>query len=236
MKSIAESIPVEELPRILERAAEVALKRENVREICKAVFVSDESDHVGSAYSGPYLCYNIFKVEEIKKILVAKTLEDLAQSLGSEICKGILRHIETKVKTKLNHQFNDLKINLSDETFARMTVVVVAITLSIIMTTFGFLIEIIALTVLAVVVYVQSIDVNSISWREKIADEIYNDVSGKKNMLIEKIMPTVMDMCVGTRNELKALVEKIHAEEIKIVLADQNERKFKDICILTLST
>ena len=55
-------------------------------------------------------------------------------------------------------------------------------------------------------------------------------------MLIEKIMPTVMDMCVGTRNELKALVEKIHAEEIKIVLADQNERKYKDICILTLST
>lgn len=227
VKLVRESIPVDELQCIVKNATCEALRRENIRKICNAVHVYDGDENVGTSADRSYVCFSILTVRRIKKVLAKETLEELARYIGKEICKGILRYIESKVDAKLKHQLKDFDIQFSEETLIRMTVVIAVVVISIIVTLFGFIIEAIAITVMAVVVVMMPIDVNSREWRNKIADEVYKDVIEKEGSIIQQIMPTVRKMCVGTQYELKSIMEKINAYKKVITLIDQTKRTYK---------
>lgn len=222
-----ESIPGDELPFIVKDATQRVFHRNNIRTVCNAVHIWDGNENVGTAHDQPYACYSIFTLRRIKKILARETLERLAQSLGSEICKGILRHIESKIQSKLNHEFKHFDIHLSDETLLRMIAIVAAVVITLIVSLLGFIVEAIVITLMAASTYLFSVDVNSSEWRNKTADEIYRNLIGREQTIIENITSTVREMCVGTQNELKSIMKKIDAYKRVITLTDQTERKYK---------
>lgn len=220
LKLFEECIPGDELPSIVEDATDRVVYRDNIRQICSAVHIRDGTADVGTAGNRSYVCYSVFTVRRIKKILAKETMESLAKSLGSEICKGILRHIKAIVQTKLNHEFKDFDINLSTSTLLRMIAVIAAAVMNFIVSLFGFIHEAINLTWMAV-------DVNSREWRDETADEIYSDFIERKRSFKENIVSAVRKMCVGTQNELRSIMKKIDAYKKVITLIDQRARKYK---------
>lgn len=48
-------------------------------------------------------------------------------------------------------------------------------------------------------------DINSVSWRKKVADEIFNKVSEQRRTIIDNISPIVKNSCEVTTGDLERL-------------------------------
>lgn len=105
VKSISESVPIDSLEKILQAASNVALSRDKIRQLCYDIFLKDKGELVGSTDNTSYSCRSMFTVRRLKEQLVEETLNKTAETLGSEICKGILQHIESKIQSKLEKDF-----------------------------------------------------------------------------------------------------------------------------------
>lgn len=69
------------LSTILDQAADRALRFGNIERICFGVDIKDEGKHVGTVDSSPYVCYSMFTVKRIKKMLFEETLRGIVIGL-----------------------------------------------------------------------------------------------------------------------------------------------------------
>lgn len=216
---LSESIPSREIPNIIKEAASQALTSQNIRQLCFDAFIDDEGKNVGTVANAPYRCYSLITVRRLKENLADKTLLKIGESLGSEICIGILEHIQTKVKAKLKSDLISLRFELSPKVFASLTLIVTSIFMFIFNPLLGLLIA--AGTFFATLWW--SVDVNSTEWREKVADEIYDKVKEKRRTILEKIQPEIESLCKKASTELDRVSKNIRVleEEIKIIPLDQ---------------
>lgn len=221
VKTLSKSIPIENLDSIINEAADRALTQENVRQLCFGVDIKDDGKSIGTVKSSSYVCFSTFTVRRLKKYLAQETLQKVGESLGSEICTGILRYIESKVKAELKGDLIHLELELTNEIFATFTIIVMAV-LSFYFTSWFTLIMMVGSMV---VVAVLTVDVNSVEWRRKVADEIYNKVRDKRSNILRKVTPEIKALCQNTSKDLGTVAEKILKIRDRIQLIDKIESK-----------
>lgn len=222
IQSLIQSIPSDKLVSIINEGARKALSRENIRDICFNEFITD-GENVGTVRNSSYICRFFVTVRRIKAQLVKKTLHSVGQSLASEICKGILRHIESKIQSKLRQDLIQLSFNISDEIFAKVTVVLMFVIASVFINPLlGAAVAVGSL----LVTFVLSVDVNSESWRRKIADEIFQTVSKNKHDVLSKLLPMVEKTCRKTAEDLNSVSKKLEKWMQKTECMDIKESKY----------
>lgn len=220
IQSLIQSIPVKELVNIIDEAAEKAFSRENIRNICFNEFITDDRN-VGTVYSHSYVCRFFVTVRRIKTKLVENTLRSVNKSFATEICKGILHHIKSKIQSALRHDLIKIKFDVSDETFSTVTVVVLCVIASVINPLFGVAVAVVSL----VVTFVWSVDVNSESWRRNVADEIFDAVSKNEFEVLNKLLPMVQETCRKTTEDLENVSKRLEEWTQKTECMDINESK-----------
>lgn len=225
IQSLIQSIPSKELNSIVKTAAEIALSREHIRNICFNECIkkeAEEENDIGTVHSNSYVCRFFVTVRRIKAQLVKKTLRSVGKSLASEICKGILHHMKSKIQSALRHDLTKLRFNISDNIFAKVTVVIMSVILFIINPLIGATVAAVSL----VVTFVWSVDVNSESWRRKVADEIFETVSRKEDQVLGKLLPTVKQTCRKTTEDLKKVLKNLEEWTQKTECMDIKESKY----------
>lgn len=204
--SFSESVLAISINTIIQEATDKILSTESIKRFCCDIFLWDKNVAVGTTEDASYSCRSIFTVRRLKEQLVERTLHKTAEALGSEICSGILKHVESDFQTNLEQSFSDLKFKISDELFEKITSVVVFI----ILVAFNnpLLGIIVALSAL-VATFIWSVNVNSTDWRTEIADEIYGTVVKNNADILSNIEGQVKNMCWLALYELNEVSDKL---------------------------
>lgn len=219
IESISDGFPFMNMDTILQEASEKTLSRYSIRQVCYNIFLWDKNVDVGRVDNASYNCRLVFTVRRLKEQLVEKTLNETAKAFRSEICRGVLKHIESNILTNLDENFSDLRLKISDELFATITSVVVFAVI------FGFinpLLGIIVAVGYVVVTFIWSVNVNSTDWREAIADEIYETIVKNKTDIFHKIKGQVEKVCGHAQRELYEVSDTVADFKRHLGQLDQN--------------
>lgn len=207
----------QELESIVQRTFDKILSRRNIRNVCYNVYIRG----VGAGFSSEHNSRSASYVKEIKEQLVNETFSELINSLGREITEDISRYIESYLNKALNVEFFRLKAGLSHEMFGTIHRHVENI--------LEFFFDEIRKIFVAVWTYVStffwSVDVNSEAWREKVADEIYEEVCKKEKSIFKNISDLIRQVCAETKGDLANVLEQIREMNVKLSLPNQQECK-----------
>lgn len=216
--SIIKNIPDRtSLVRIVTMAADQALSWQNIKDLCFGVDLWDDGTHIGIVRNRQYICYFARTVNRLKNKLVAETLNEIAKSLGSKICQGILEHIESRVRANLENEllYRNIKV-FPGALFTTYAIV------GIFITALNPLLGLMFAVFTIVTAFVWSVDINSTDWREKVADEIYETVLQKKQTIISKSVSRIEAVCTETSTNLLKVSTQIKDRIKRLILVDQN--------------
>lgn len=221
LQDLSRSIPYDSLRGILDTAAAKSLTGDKIRSICYSVYLFDDTKAVGTVNSDAYLCFSVFRIKRLKGALVQESLNRIGNSLGSEICNGILHHIESNVKSRLVNDLADLKIELSENLYYSVKdIVITAI--------FWIFSPWVGLIVTAGMIFVNLVwpeNINSESWRRKVANEIHDKMQENRSAILNRIRPDIENSCINTSADLQTVVKNLIALQQKIHLVDQQKCK-----------
>lgn len=218
---LSKNIPIDSLTIIIMEAEEEVFTSRIIRNLCHCVIIRNDRQIVGTANDSSYVCYSMFTVKKLKEYLVEETLKKIGESLASEICTGILRYIESRVKCELKEDLMRLKVELTKELFVSISLTVL-IGLAYLYSTWLSLF----LTVTNVVVtLVRYVDVNSSAWRNKVADEICEKVRQCRSKILRKILPDIEKVCKKTSRDLENVAELLLAHQREIQVVNQMQCK-----------
>lgn len=168
----------------------------NVRNLCDNEFIKDGGETVGTVNSNSYKCRLFSTVGRIKWSLVEITLRTICKSLGLEICKKIMCHIEYKMNPMYSFIYEDQKPGILDTLIETITVETTPFLISICNPIFFANDSIIG-------TFVFSVDVNSLFWRRKVADEIFIMLSKHFKNIVKKTLLLVESLCKNTTEDFK---------------------------------
>ena len=206
-----------EFKTILQATLQEILSCEKIREICYHVNI----EGVGTIQSSEYRCHLNSHVRYIKKELVRETLEEIGKLLGSKIALAISKHIESYLQRNLVTEFLELEAQISEEVYT----VVQALIFRFIRIFFDILAEIIVAVWNYIATFIWSVDVNSATWRKKVADEIHVKIDQNTDSITRNILDLVIKMCTETKGDLKDVLEQIRRLSKKLSLPNQSECK-----------
>lgn len=222
LEKLSGEIPLD-LKEIFNKAERKCLTKEKIRDICYNADINDDDDNrIGTVYSSAYLCYSVFTVKKLKVILVRETLNGIGNSLSSEICNEILHHIKSNVKSGLVNGFAELQKELSENLYYSVKDIVITAIFFIFSSWIGLIVTVGMLFV----TLVWPEDINSESWRQKVADEIYEKVKENKSAILEKVRPKLDDRCRETSTELKNVAQKVLTLRENIHVENQGQSKY----------
>lgn len=221
---VKDNILQDSLKNIVEEAAGEVFTLETITDLCYAVSLQDGDDYIGTVHNRSYCCRSIFTVNRIKKTLVEKTLEAMAKLLGTEICKRIFKLIEKQIKRKLQHEFPDLKLDISINFDALELLIKVTI--------MAMLWPIVAIVLAFSMVYtfLFSVNINDKLWRRSVAKEIYESIMKNRTMLMDELLRIIRDMCSRTKSDLDKTVKEL--EHYKDRMAPLNQQECKLMFVL----
>lgn len=119
IESTTEKVSIISIETIIQDATDKILSRKSIRHMCYDIFLWDKNIAIGTTEDASYSCRSIFTVRRLKEHLEERTLHGIAETLRSEICRGILKHFECSFPTNLEQNFSDLKIKISDDLFGK---------------------------------------------------------------------------------------------------------------------
>lgn len=218
IESISDSFSIISIDTVIQEADKKILSRNLIRQVCLDTFLMDKNVAVGRGDSASYSCRSVFTVRRLKGQLVEQTLHETANAIRSEICKGILRHIESNIQESLNQNFLDLKFKISTNLFENISSVVV---FAIYFAYFYPLLGIIVAVGYVVVTFIWSVDVNSKAWRREIADEIYQTIAENKTNILREIKGHVQNMCRDAQKKLYEVSDRVNGFKRSLGQIDQ---------------
>ncbi|XP_078329869.1 uncharacterized protein LOC111116827 isoform X2 [Crassostrea virginica] len=178
----------------------------------------DGDDYIGTTNSRSYCCRSIFTVKRIKRTLVQHTLEAIAKLLGTEICRRMSKHIEEQIQIKLQHEFPDLKLDISLTNFNVFAFLFDAF----IITIFWPIVAIVlAFSIVSTLLF--SVNINDKLWRRSVALEIYHCIMENRNMLMYGILREIRKMCTRTISDLDKALKQLERFKDRMVLLNQQE-------------
>lgn len=226
IRSLKDSVPIAELNEIIHTAANKALSEENIRRLCFNVHLKEGNTNIGTTESHSYFCRSPWTVWGMRRQLIGKTLEAISKSFASEICQGILKHIESKIRMNLEMELGGGGFNfiISPEVFT--TVMLIG---SVILSLFIPLAGIVVAMLAVIGAFLESVDVNSKYWRKPYADEIYETVRKKRTSIERNILYEIETMCEKTKKDLQAVSTQINDLKQELKFPDQDTCKYS-IC------
>lgn len=225
---IPEKVSIISIETIIEDATDKILSKESIRQICYDIFLWDKNIAIGTTEDASYSCRSIFTVRRLKEHLEERTLHEIAETLKSEFCRGILKHFECSFTTNLEQTFSDLKFKISDELFEKIASVVVFI---VVVAFNNPLLGIIVAVTTLVGTFIRSINVNSTDWRTQIADGVYETIVKNKTNILSNIEGQVKNMCWPALQELNEVSESVTGFKRRLGQTGQKPCKYNCLTI-----
>lgn len=213
VKSLIKMIPVDDIEHIIDRAADRSFSKESITRLCFSAVIQES----GNTYSGPYYC-SFFTVRRLKRELVENTMESMRQLLVSEVEDEIDQHIAKYVLDRVGpiQTFISLDFPTIINSISFGIAIIVAMWFNVIPVLIVSAFVIIASLLIAV-------DVNSISWRKNVANEIYENLSKNKVKVIKDISSNIKQRCKETIDQLRSVSSKLENFKRRINLIDQDK-------------
>lgn len=221
LRSFVDVFPTEHINEKIANSINELLTRENIRKICREVFIVYKTDPVGSVDSEPYYCYSTFTVKDIKEDLVNETLTTAGKLLGSKICHDILQYIEKLVSEKLSEQFQNYSFQMPDT----MPNIFINVFVGAIVTFFKTLSGIVVTIFTFFITIISPVDVNSWDWRRKVADEIYANIDKNRMSLHRFAQDQVKKIRQKTVADLEIILLQLDDFKQQIIPIDFKKRK-----------
>lgn len=169
VESIRGSFPLHSIEDIVKKAVSRALTYENIRDVCRQAYISE----IGNIHCASYTTRSIFTLNRISVQLKDKTKESITRYLGTEICSELKNHIRLEPG-------NTLRLEFIQDVLGKATGVVLASMLIVMISVVNPIAGVIAAAGAGIVTVLAGTDVNSTSWRDMIANEIYKEVSNQR--------------------------------------------------------
>lgn len=213
VKSLIKMIPVDDIEHIIDRAADRSFSKESITRLCFSAVIQES----GNTDSGPYYC-SFFTVRRLKRELVENTMESMRQLLVSEVEDEIDQHIAKYVRDRVGpiQTFIPLDFPTIINSISFGIAIIVAIWFNVIPVLIVSAFVIIASLLIAV-------DVNSISWRKNVANEIYENLSKNKVKVIKDISSNIKQICKETIDQLRSVSSQLENFKRRINLIDQDK-------------
>ena len=223
VKSTRNSVPLEDLKRIVNVAAAEVMAFRNILRLCNNVSLRDGTTIVGTSSSNKYPCRFSLNVTLLKNQLIKETLDQVTKSFASEMCQGILKHIKSKVETTLQSELDFSKISISDNLYANVYFLIAIAFKTYI---YPYVRDAVVTVMKLPTTFIWAVDVNGREWREKVATEIYDTVREREHAVKQNILKKTSIMCTEAVEDLRSVSEKINDIKDSICFPDQDTRKF----------
>lgn len=222
LRSFVDKFPTELINGKISNSINELLTQPKIREICAEEIIVYKTDLVGSVYSVPYYCYSAFTVQQIKKSLVNQTLTKAGKALASKICRDILQYIEDLVSAKLSEEFRSFGFQMSDA----LHHVFVNVLVGAIFIFFTTLSEIFVSIFTFIFRIFSPVDVNSIEWRGKVADEIYENIEKKRPSIHQFARNQIQKFRQRTVDDLETILLTLDDFTKQVKPMDTRKRKY----------
>lgn len=198
IESIRRSFPINDIKNIVDRAASRALTYENIKDVCRQAYISG----IGNVNSGSYTTRSIFTLNRITVELKDKTKESITKHLGEEIRSEISNRIRLEPESKFPLDLILKAINLA-------STIVLASVLIVMISIVNPLAGVVAVTATGFVTLLIGKDVNSETWRDTIAAEIYQEVSNRQNAIKNELSSLLKQKLNVASENLNAVAKKL---------------------------
>lgn len=198
VESVRRSFPLHAIEVIVHEAANRALTNENIKDVCRHAYISG----IGNVNSGSYTTRSIFTLNRITVELKDRTKESITKHFGDEICSEIRNRIRLEPESKLRLDLIQKAINLAS-TIVLGTMLLVVI---FIVNPLG---GVFAVTAAGFLTLLNGQDVNSKTWRDTIAEEIYKEVSNRQNAIENEISSLLKQKLNVASNDLNTVAKKL---------------------------
>lgn len=224
VESLRESIPLDDIENIVNRAASRTLSKENITRVCFDAVIQES----GNTNSDPYNCRSFLTVRRLKRELVDKTLDSVSQSLGSDVSREIQHHIAREFRDSFDTSQHFFTFIIPKFIFDSMIFGIAIIA--------AYWINLIAGVIISAVdigaTFLFAVNVNSPSWRRDIATEIHDNLAKNKEKVLKEITLNIKKRCTETINQLRDVSRQLEDFKKDIDLIDQDTGEFTFTFIL----
>lgn len=216
VESVRDSIPLQNIDKIVKDAVNRALSKESITELCFDAVLQES----GNTNSEPYYCRSSSTINRLKKELLSKTVESVSKYLGSEICSEIQRQLETEIQSKFSFDTDSIYtvLNFSSLVILKTMFTMIASILNPVFEALFAFISVISTMLFAV-------NVNSRSWRKDVANEIFEMVDKNKEKLLKELSSNIRNRCIITADHLQIIVDQLEQLRRSIHLNRQDTRE-----------
>ncbi|XP_065942164.1 uncharacterized protein [Magallana gigas] len=219
VESVRDSIPLQNIDKIVKDAVNRALSKESITELCYDVVIQES----GNTNSDSYYCRSPSTVNKLKEELMRKTVDSVSKYLGSEICNEIQRHIQTELHSKLSIDTDSIYevLNFSTVLFLEAMVTAIGYMLNPVLGVLFGLLSVVGTFLFAV-------NVNSRSWRRDVANGIYKQMDKNKEKVVTELSSNIKTRCKITADHLKLIADLLEKFTSRIHLNDQDTRLWEE--------
>lgn len=216
VESVRDSIPLQNIDKIVKDAVNRVLSKESITELCYDVVIQES----GNTNSDSYYCRSPSTVNKLKEELMRKTVDSVSKYLGSEICNEIQRHIQTELQSKLSIDTESIYafLNFSTVLFLEAMVTAIGYMLNPVLGVLFGLLSVVGTLLFAV-------NVNSRSWRRDVANDIYKQMDKNKEKVVTELSSNIRTRCKITADHLKLIADLLEKFTSRIHLNDQDTRE-----------
>lgn len=198
VESITAIIPLDNMQDIVKNAVDRALTEERIKQLCHNTHV----DGIGKVGCSSYYVRFFLTLHKIKSELKEKTIESIKECLGSEICAEIQEHLTLKIQDKLQLDIILDALNL-------VSTVILASMLFVMTTLINPVAGVVAAVATGLITFFSGKDVNSRSWRDGVAMEIFKEVSNNKVAIINELSAHLWKTFHVTNDHLKTVADNL---------------------------
>lgn len=205
VEKVRAGIPLDNIDDIVKTSIDRTLTEERIKEMCCNTYI----DGVGTANDDPYFVRFFLTLNRIRGEIRQKTIEKMKERLQSELCSEITRYINLGLKSK----FDLLTVSLTLSQLSGMVIVLIA---SLLNPIGGVVVAVYT----GVFLMVKGQDVNYRLWREKIAMEIFDEISKQRVQISKKLSSHLWTIFHETSDNLKNVAEYLEDYKRRIAYTD----------------
>lgn len=216
VESVRDSIPLENIEKIVKEAVNRALSKESITELCFDAVIQES----GNTKSDPYYCRSSSTINRLKQELMRKTVESVSKYIGSEICSEIQKHINTEMQGKFSIDTDSFYtvLNFTSLILFETMLTAIAYILNPLLGAAFALVSVVGTFLFAV-------NVNSRSWRRDVANEIYKQVDKNKEKVSKELSSNIRKRCRITADHLKMIADLLEEFRSRIHINEQDTRE-----------
>lgn len=206
------SIPLDNIQDIIKKAVDSALTKERIKMLCNDAKI----DEIGNTNSGAYHVRFFLTLHRIKSELKKQTIESIKECLGSEICAEIKRHLDIRLRSRL-------PLAVIVDAIEWVNKVMLAYMLIAIASILNPFAGVAAVVVTGLFTFFSAQDVNSRSWRESVAMEIFKEVSNNRNSITMELSSHLWLTFNVTSDHLRTVAENLEDYRCRVAYSHLND-------------